>query len=74
MEVFNEAEEFLKHQITSNKELNENIEQLEKQIVTDKEEQKKLAENVEMLESEVEFKIILYNLFFSFFETFFRKI
>lgn len=53
MELFEDAEQFLKHQISNNKELDENIEQLEKKIFFDKGEQKKLSETIVTFESEV---------------------
>ncbi|XP_051168042.1 coiled-coil domain-containing protein 39 [Leptopilina boulardi] len=54
MELFEDAEQFLKHQISNNKELDENIEQLEKEIFFEKGEQKKLSETIVTFESEIQ--------------------
>ena len=51
--MLQEAEEFLKNQITNNKELEENINHLERKVAMAREEQRGLLETIDTYETEV---------------------
>lgn len=53
MEVFQEAEQFLNNQLANNKELEDNISELEKKVTMAKGEQRQLSEAIDNYETEV---------------------